>query len=92
MDVREPAELALANLGEDVVVVPLSELAKDREAALPDELLDQSKEIVVFCHTGVRSGQVTAWMLSSGWTNVSSMEGGIEAYARYIDPSVGFYR
>ncbi len=91
MDVREPAELTLANLGDEVIAVPLSKLTRDREAALPDELRDQSKEIVVFCHSGVRSAQVTAWLLSQGWTNVNSMQGGIDAYARDIDPTVGFY-
>ena len=92
MDVRELAELRLANLGGDVVVVPLSELASRREDALPEILEDKDQEIVVFCHTGVRSAQVTAWLLSLGWSDVRSMEGGIDAYARYIDPSVGTYR
>ncbi len=91
LDVREPPELALANLGDEVIAVPLSKLTRDREAALPDDLRDQSKEIVVFCHSGVRSAQVTAWLLSLGWTNVKSMQGGIDSYARDIDPTVGFY-
>ena len=84
-------ELRLANLGPEVLGVPLSQLARSREAALPDSLLDKEAEIVVFCHTGVRSAQVTAWLRTLGWKNVWSMAGGIDAYALEIDPSVGRY-
>lgn len=91
MDVREKMELNLANLGQDVLWIPLSELAARRLAVLPQSLSDRDTEIVVFCHTGVRSAQVTAWLRHEGWTNVKSMEGGIDAYARQVDPSVGRY-
>lgn len=92
MDVREQMELFLANLGEEVAWAPLSDLAARRLVALPPEVTaDKEQEIVVFCHTGVRSAQVTAWLRSEGWSSVSSMAGGIEAYALQIDPSVGRY-
>ncbi len=91
VDVREPMELRLANLGNDIISVPLSELARAREGALPVELEDKEQKIVVFCHTGVRSAQVTAWLKSIGWRNVWSMAGGIDAYARRIDKTVGKY-
>jgi rhodanese-related sulfurtransferase len=91
LDVRERMELALANLGEGVTHVPLSELAARRLEALPADLQDPESDIVVFCHTGVRSAQVTAWLRSEGWLNVASMAGGIEAYAVRVDPSVGRY-
>jgi rhodanese-related sulfurtransferase len=92
LDVREQMELYLANLGEDVAWAPLSDLATRRVAALPPEVTaDKEQLIVVFCHTGVRSAQVTAWLRSEGWSNVSSMAGGIEAYALQVDPAVGRY-
>jgi predicted sulfurtransferase len=31
------------------------------------------------------------WLRQQGWNNVFSMAGGIEAYARQIDPDIGFY-
>ena len=91
LDVREPMELRLANLGDDIISVPLSELAGAREGALPVDLADKDKKVVVFCHTGVRSAQVTAWLKSLGWLNVWSMAGGIDAYARRIDSTIGIY-
>lgn len=91
LDVREEMELRLANLGEDIVWVPLSKLARERIDALPQPLQNKEQEIVVFCHTGVRSAQVTAWLRQLGWKNVWSMAGGIDAYARRIDSSIGLY-
>ena len=91
LDVREPMELRLANLGDDSILLPLSALARAREEALPDELVDNNQKIVVFCHTGIRSAQVTAWLISLGWLNVWSMAGGIDAYARRIDSTIGIY-
>ncbi len=91
LDVREQMELRLANLGRDVVWIPLSDLATRREQALSGELDDKEKRVVVFCHTGVRSAQVTAWLRQLGWQNAVSMAGGIEAYALRVDPEVGRY-
>jgi rhodanese-related sulfurtransferase len=91
LDVREQMELRLANLGRDVLWIPLSDLATRREKALTDAFDDKEATIVVFCHTGVRSAQVTAWLRQLGWQNAQSMAGGIEAYAARIDPEVGRY-
>jgi rhodanese-related sulfurtransferase len=91
LDVREAMELKLANLGDEVVWVPLSKMADERLASLPPELADKNVEVVVFCHTGVRSAQVVAWLRNEGWTSIFSMAGGIEAYALEIDPTVGRY-
>ena len=91
LDVREPYELELANLGQGVVHVPLSQLVARRQAALPPVLAEREAEVVVFCHHGQRSSQVAAWLRGLGYTQVFNMDGGIDAWARTIDPSVGFY-
>ncbi|MDX1614817.1 MAG: rhodanese-like domain-containing protein [Candidatus Promineifilaceae bacterium] len=91
VDVREQMELIQANLGPEVVWVPLSRLAAEREDALPGELADKDQQVVVFCHTGVRSAQVTAWLRQLGYRDVHSMAGGIEAWALQVDPQVGRY-
>ena len=91
LDVREQMELLRANMGDNVIWVPLSKLAAERLSALPDSLADKDKELVVMCHHGVRSAQVTAWLRHEGWRNVWSLAGGIDAYAREIDPRVGSY-
>ena len=91
LDVREAMELKLANLGDGVVLVPLSKMAAKRVGSMPPELVDKNVEIIVFCHTGVRSTQVAAWLRNEGWTNIFSMAGGIAAYDMEIDPTVGRY-
>jgi rhodanese-related sulfurtransferase len=91
LDVREPMELNWASLEEDVEHVPMSRLASEREAALPEGMMDKDKEIVVMCHHGNRSAQVAAWLRGQGWTNVWNLTGGIDAYAREVDPDVGMY-
>jgi rhodanese-related sulfurtransferase len=92
LDVREPYEWSLAYLNlPGLVTAPLSELAALGTAALPKETQDQQAAIVVFCHVGERSRMVTTWLQSQGWTNVLNLKGGIDAYARQIDPHVGIY-
>jgi rhodanese-related sulfurtransferase len=92
LDVREPDELATAAINDERVVnVPLSLLAQQQTAALPASAQAKDAEIVVFCHHGGRSGQVTAWLRGQGWTNVLNMEGGIDNWARTVDASVGRY-
>lgn len=93
LDVREPYEFPRAQLADERVLhAPLSELARKSTGALPDKLTeDQSAPVVVFCHHGVRSAQVTAWLLDMGYQSVYNLAGGIDAYARLVDPSIGLY-
>ena len=92
LDVRETWEVEMASLGhKSVLVLPMSLLAQQRENAFPPELRDPETPIVVMCHHGVRSADVTRWMLYSGWKNVASLRGGIDEYAHRIDASVGLY-
>jgi rhodanese-related sulfurtransferase len=93
LDVREPWELSYARLDDPrLVVLPLSRLARERAAALPETIsTDPAAEVVVLCHHGVRSADVTAWLIQEGWKNARSLAGGIDAYAREIDSSVGSY-
>ncbi len=92
LDVREPHEYNAARLDSDsVIYVPLSVLAEQRLAALPPEAQDKSAEMIVFCHHGVRSAQAVAWLRQQGWTQAVSLAGGIDAWAREVDASVGTY-
>jgi rhodanese-related sulfurtransferase len=49
---------------------------------LPDRLneLPRDKEIVIICHSGNRSGQALDILLKAGFTQVSSMKGGLIAW------------
>ena len=92
LDVREPWELGSARIKDERVInIPMSRIRQALKSAFPPELSEAGAEMVVMCHHGVRSANVTQWMLQNGWKNVKSLTGGIDAYVAEIDPSVGFY-
>jgi rhodanese-related sulfurtransferase len=93
LDVREPYEFSRAGFQDDRVMrAPLSDLARKHLEGLPESVRsDPSATMVVFCHHGFRSAQVTGWLISLGWTSVYNLSGGIDAYARQVDASVGLY-
>ncbi len=84
LDVREPAELQLASLP-DVVNIPL--------AMVPLRVgeLDPKRPTVVMCHSGRRSALAVRWLREHGFEDVHNLAGGIDAYAREIDPAVPRY-
>ena len=84
LDVREPDELTLARI-DGVVHVPMNEIpgALDR--------LDRARDYVVVCHHGIRSSMVCNFLRAKGYPRVSNLRGGIEAWYREVDPSVGHY-
>jgi rhodanese-related sulfurtransferase len=92
LDVREKWELSYAHLTDRRVHhLPMSIISQDLLEAFPAELRSPATDIVVICHHGVRSANVATWMMQNGWTKVSSLAGGIDAFAVEIDPSVGMY-
>ena len=92
LDVREPHELNFAKLTDNrLEVTPLSRLAREGTNALSESAQVKDSTIYVMCHHGNRSSDVTRWLAAQGWTNVFNVRGGIDAYAREIDRTVGFY-
>ena len=53
--------------------------------------LDVEENIVVVCHHGMRSAQVAQYLIQSGFSNISNLAGGIDAWAREIDPAMEQY-
>jgi rhodanese-related sulfurtransferase len=53
--------------------------------------LDPDERIVVICHHGVRSMNVTAWLRQQGFEHTQSLRGGIDRWSREIDPAVPLY-
>jgi len=88
IDVREPEELAIAQLSR-FINLPLSEFAE--WSGNIQTRLDPHTETVVMCHHGMRSAQMCAWLLNQGFTNVKNLTGGIDAYATTVDPTVPLY-
>ena len=92
LDVREASELDYAMIVDcRLKVVPMSRMAQLGTSAFSDDVQQKDAEILVMCHHGVRSAKATEWMLAQGWTNVFSVRGGIDEYAKQIDASVGKY-
>jgi len=92
LDVREEWELARACIKDErLVLAPMSALARKGLDALPDISKLNDAEIIVICHHGVRSAQVTGWLRQQGLRNVYSLAGGLEAYAIQVDDSIGRY-
>lgn len=83
LDVREPFEYEIANLGG--VLIPLGQLQQRANE------LDRSRQIVAHCKAGVRSAKAVATLRELGFQNVSSLAGGILAWAEKIDPTVKKY-
>ena len=85
LDVREPYEYSLAHL-EGSVLIPLG--------TLPESLgqLDREREIVAYCHHGMRSADAVGFLLQQGFKNVKNLVGGIDAWSLQVDPSVPRYR
>jgi len=84
VDVRELDEWDFCRI-EGARHLPMSEIQQR-----VDEL-DPGQETVVFCHHGVRSRTVAVFLMDKGFSRVSSLTGGIEAWSVLIDPSVARY-
>ena len=92
LDVREPWEVRRVQVKDaGIVNLPLGELAQRGADALPDEARNKSAQLVVQCHHGVRSAQVVRWLRDQGWSNALSLAGGVDAWAKEVDASIGAY-
>ncbi len=85
LDCREALDWSRARI-EGAVHIPMGEIP-----ARLDEL-DATREIVVFCHHGIRSAQVAAFLRQRGFASVRNMAGGIDAWSTQVDPSIPRYR
>jgi rhodanese-related sulfurtransferase len=53
--------------------------------------LDPAQETVVICHHGIRSRQVAYYLERMGFTDVVNLDGGVDAWARDVDPHMATY-
>ncbi|MDI3342030.1 MAG: molybdopterin-synthase adenylyltransferase MoeB [Sphaerobacter sp.] len=84
IDVREPHEREIASIP-DSTLIPLGDLPRRLPA------LDSSRELVVYCRTGVRSAKALELLRAAGFTRVKNLTGGILAWADEVDPSLPKY-
>lgn len=84
LDVREPQELAVASVV-DHSHIPMQQIPA-RLGELPKD-----QPIVVMCHHGGRSMQVTMFLRQQGFENATNLAGGIDQWAVRADQSLARY-
>jgi sulfur-carrier protein adenylyltransferase/sulfurtransferase len=90
--------------GEDVMLVDVREPQEERIARLPGARLiplgsllgranelDSAREIVLFCHHGIRSMRALEFLRDAGFRRLKSLHGGIDAWSTDVDPEVPRY-
>lgn len=85
LDVREPWEFQTAQIA-GAKLMPMGDVPSRAHQELNPE-----EHIVVVCHHGVRSMNMTAWLRQQGFEKAQSMRGGIDAWSRQIDRNVPLY-
>lgn len=84
LDVRQDWETKLCRLANSVHI-PIEEIELRTDELNPED------EIVVYCHQGVRSAAVAEYLRSLGFKNVRNLAGGLDHWARTVDPSMRRY-
>ena len=85
LDVRESWEFETARI-EGATLMPMGDVPR-----LAHHELDPDLHIIVYCHHGARSMNVTAWLRQQGFEKAQSMAGGIDAWSRRVDGKVPVY-
>lgn len=84
LDVREDEELAICKI-EGALHIPMGEIPSRVEA------LPRDKQLIIFCHHGMRSLNVCQFLEARGFTNTINLAGGIHAWSFDVDPNMPRY-
>jgi len=84
LDVRQDWETRMCRLP-NAVHIPIEEI----ELRVGE--LDAGDDIVVYCHQGVRSAAVAEYLRSLGFKSVRNLSGGLDLWARTVDPAMRRY-
>jgi adenylyltransferase/sulfurtransferase len=86
IDVREPFEWDIANLGTyGARLIPLDQLLERRDE------IDPSAETVLYCRSGSRSAGAIRQLRAHGYDRLVNLKGGIRGWAEDVDPSMATY-
>lgn len=83
LDVREPWEYDIAHF-DGALLIPLGKLLQEMGK------LDKTKEWLVVCHHGIRSAHACYFLERNGFQTIN-LTGGIDRWAREIDPGMPVY-
>lgn len=86
IDVRELEEFEAARIA-GAECLPLSSWP----ALAAEKLTDPAQPILVQCHHGGRSARAAEFLIRNGFTDITNVAGGIDAWSVEIDPSIPRY-
>ena len=86
IDVRELDEWEVCRIP-GAELLPLSQWP----TVVAEKLTDSGEAILLQCHHGGRSARAAEFLLRQGFTQVTNLAGGIDAWAQEIDPSIVRY-
>jgi adenylyltransferase/sulfurtransferase len=69
------------------VLVPLASILS--EAAR--EIMPPEENVVLYCHHGSRSDYARQVLAQNGWSSVTHLDGGVDAWSLTIDPAKARY-
>lgn len=85
IDCREDDEWRICRI-KGAELMPTSRLGAELS-----RLADLEGPIIVYCHHGMRSMRVAHFLRQKGFARAQSMAGGIDAWAREIEPGMARY-
>ena len=86
LDVREFEEFEIVALP-NARLVPLGQIP-----ARVEQIADWKNEpVVVYCHHGIRSMHAINFLTHAGFTDLTNLSGGIDAWSREVDPKLPRY-
>ncbi len=85
LDVRDPHEWEIVDITSATHHIPKGQILEHLGE------LDTAHEIVVYCKTGGRSADVVKTLREHGYSRVTNMAGGINAWATKVDTSLPTY-
>ena len=84
IDVREPYEVEIAQIGAELI--PMNSIPQHVDK------ISKDKQVIIHCRSGKRSADVIEWLEANHhFQNLYNLDGGILAWSALIDPSVPQY-
>ncbi|MBE2214051.1 MAG: molybdopterin-synthase adenylyltransferase MoeB [Opitutaceae bacterium] len=84
LDVREPFELQICRVAGSAHI-PMAQVPRNLDQ------IPRDAHVLVLCHHGGRSARVTQFLRQNGYDKVSNIAGGVDAWARQIEPGMQRY-
>ncbi len=83
IDVREQHEVDICEIGGEHIV--MGEVMDNLDK------ISKTKQVIVHCRSGARSGAICKALEAKGYTNVYNLKGGIIAWANEVDTTLAKY-